>query len=211
MSVGKFNKKTFLVVVLVALLCFLSITGATYALFTSTLEDGKIGVNATSGNIEVDVVDTTKEENSLLGDALRFFTTSNKQEILFEPGALYYTEGFRVKNTGDIALNYILYISADESITSDFFDAFEVWLTNDPSSRNMQRIEDFEGSLAVGHCSETFHLVFRMKPDAGNEFQNRLFQNKEIRGVGITVCAVQGNAGMPEAGDDHVDIEQENT
>ena len=109
MSVGKFNKKTFLVAVLVALLCFLSITGATYALFTSTLEDGKIGVNATSGNIEVDVVDTTNEENSLLGDALRFFTTSNKQEILFEPGALYYTEGFRVKNTGDIALNYILH------------------------------------------------------------------------------------------------------
>ena len=206
MPVYKLNKKTLIVSSIVVLLCLVYISGATYALFTDTTEDGKIGINATSGNIEVDIVDTSDQQNSLVGDALRFVTTSGKQEILFEPGALYYTEGFRVKNTGEIPLNFILYISEDKSVSKNFFDAFEVWLTKSPTDReNMQKIEDFEGKLAVGQCSDVYYLVFHMKEEAGNDFQDQ-----EFSGVGITVCAVQGNAGMPERGDDYVDVDETN-
>lgn len=203
MSDCKLNKHALIIAAIVILLCLVSVTGATFALFTSQTEDGKIGINATSGNIEVDIVDTSDKQNSLVGEALDFITTSDKKEILFEPGALYYTEGFRVKNTGEIPINFILYISEDKSISGNFFDAFEVWLTKDPTSREgMERIEDFNGRLEVGKSSEIYYLVFHMKETAGNDFQN-----KEFSGVGITVCAVQGNAGMPERGDDHVDID----
>ena len=178
---------------LVILLCLVSITGATFALFTSDAEDGTIGINATSGKMKIDIIDISDEPQSLVGDVLDFITTSSKKEILFEPGATYYTEGFRVKNAGNINIKYILYISEDArengKPTDDFSEAFEVWLTNDPTSRDgMVKIQDFSGTLEEGQTSDVFYLVFRMKETAGNEFQNRTFT-----GVGITVCAVQGN------------------
>lgn len=189
MSRYKPNKKTFIIAAMVILLCLVSITGATFALFTSTTEDGKIGINTTSGSLKVDIIDASDNPTSLVGDVLDFITTSDKQEILFEPGAMYYTEGFRVKNNGTIPMNFILYISEDETVSEDFSEAFEVWLTNDPTSRsNMVKIQEFDGDLAVGETSDIYYLVFRMKETAGNEFQDRAFT-----GVGITVCAVQGN------------------
>ena len=189
MSRYKPTKKSFIIATMVILLCLVSITGATFALFTSTTEDGKIGINTTSGSLKVDIIDASDNPTSLVGDVLDFITTSDKQEILFEPGAMYYTEGFRVKNNGSIPMNFILYISEDETVSEDFSEAFEVWLTNDPTSRsNMVKLQEFNGGLAVGETSDIYYLVFRMKETAGNEFQNRSFT-----GVGITVCAVQGN------------------
>ena len=193
MSRYKPTHKTFIIAALLILLCLVSITGATFALFTSDPEDGTIGINATSGKMKIDIIDTSDEPQSLVGDVLDFITTSSKKEILFEPGATYYTEGFRVKNAGNINIKYILYISEDArengQPTDDFSEAFEVWLTNDPKSRDgMVKIQDFSGTLEEGQASDVFYLVFRMKETAGNEFQNRTFT-----GVGITVCAVQGN------------------
>ena len=185
------TKSTLIIAALVILLCLVSITGATLALFTSGGEDGKIGINTTSGNLKVDIIDTSVDNpDSLVGEVLDFITVSEDSEVLFEPGSVYYTEGFRVRNDGDIPINFILYISEDETVAEDFADAFEVWLTSDPTSRsNMVKLQEFDGRLEVGQSSEAYYLVFRMKETAGNEFQNRTFT-----GVGITVCAVQGNA-----------------
>lgn len=185
------TKSTLIIAALVILLCLVSITGATLALFTSGGEDGKIGINTTSGNLKVDIIDTSVDNpDSLVGELLDFITVSEDSEVLFEPGSVYYTEGFRVRNDGDIPINFILYISEDETVAEDFADAFEVWLTSDPTSRsNMVKLQEFDGRLEVGQSSEAYYLVFRMKETAGNEFQNRTFT-----GVGITVCAVQGNA-----------------
>jgi len=70
MSRYKINNKTFIIAAMVILLCLVSITGATLALFTSTTEDGKIGINATSGNLKVDIVDASENPSSLVGDVL---------------------------------------------------------------------------------------------------------------------------------------------
>lgn len=196
MSRYKLNKNTLIIAVIVTLLCLTSIVGATYALFTASTEDGSIGINATSGDIEVDIVDISEQENSLVGDVLGFITTSNKNEILFEPGAMYYTEGFRIKNTGNIHLKYILYISGDDTLDEElevpFADAFEVWITTNPTAKSdMVKLREFDGSLKVGQTSDIYHLVFRMKETVGNDFQGRTFT-----GVGITVCAVQGNGEL---------------
>ena len=190
------TKRTFIIAAMVILLCLVSITGATYALFTASTGDGRIGINATSGDIEVDIVDASDQANSLVGDVLNFVTTSDKQEILFEPGAVYYTEGFRVKNTGEIPLSYIVYITGDDTLDEEkevrFDDAFDVWITPNPKNKDgMVKLQDFDGSLAVGQASDVYYLVFRMKETAGNEFQNKTFT-----GVGITVCAVQGNGSL---------------
>lgn len=186
------KKIALIIAALTILLCFVILTGSTLALFTST-NDGKIGINATAGNIEVDIIDASDNPQSLVGSVLNFVTTSQNQEIYFEPGATYHTEGFRVKNTGEIPLNFILYISEDveeeyEGIA--FEDAFDVWLTKNPLDENsMEKMPKFKGSLPVGETSDVYYLVFRMKETAGNEFQGKTFT-----GIGITVCAVQGNA-----------------
>lgn len=186
-------KKTFIIAALVILLCIISITGATFALFTSNENDGKIGINATAGNLSVDIVDLSDEQNTLVGEVLKFVPKEPKENILFEPGSVYYTEGFRVKNDGDVLIRYIIYISEDETtVAADFAEAFDVWITTNPTSRSdMVSMQEFEGKLYPTYESEPYYLVFRMKETADNKFQDR-----EFTGVGITVCAVQGNVGI---------------
>ena len=192
MSRYKLNKSTLVIAVMAILLCFAAITGATLAIFTSNSQDGKIGVNATAGNLKVDIVDISEDPDSLVGDVLSFITTNDKKDAIFEPGAVFRTEGFRVKNIGDIPLNYILYISEEATLSSEFHQAFEVWITTDKTGRDSGvKLPEFDGSLNPGDSSEIYYLVIRMKKSAGNEFQNRTFT-----GIGITVCAVQGNVDI---------------
>lgn len=185
----KTESKKLIIAALVLLLCLVSITGATLALFFSDVNDGTIGINATAGNVKVDIVGE-QDENSRVGEVLSFCVTDPDAEVLFEPGATYYTEGFRVMNRGEIPLNYILYISEDDSVSEDFADAFDVWIVTDRAdAKGAVELKDFDGKLPVGECSQVYYLVFRMKTSAGNEYQDRTFT-----GVGVTVCAVQGNA-----------------
>ena len=193
MSRYKTAQKSFVIAAMIVILCLVLITGATFALFTSTTENGKIGINATSGKMKVDIVDEFDETHSLVGDVLDFTTNPEGAPVQFEPGATYYTEGFRIKNEGSIPINYIVYITGDsvldEKLEVRFSDAFDVWITPDPTDRDaMVKLQEFDGRLEVGKSSEAYYLVFKMKETAPNKFQNRT-----ISGVGITVCAVQGN------------------
>ena len=188
------QRKLFIIAATVIILCFAAISGATFALFTSNPNDGTVGINSTAGNLDVDIVDATAAQNSLVGEVLNFIdvsgnAVSGETEILFEPGAMYYTEGFRVVNKGNIKMNYIAYMSEDENFSNDFYDLFDVWITKNPLDRSsMEKIYKFEGTLEPEHTSDVYYLVFRMKETVGNEYQDQTFV-----GVGITVCAVQGN------------------
>ena len=183
------NKRAFIIAAMVILLCLVAITGATLALFTSNLEDGTIGINATAGTLKVDIISAEDETQSLVGDVLTFVDVNGNTDVLFEPGAVYHTQGFRVKNIGEIPIHFIVYISNNEKVSEDFAKAFEFWITPDPTDRDgMVKLSEFDGKLEPGFCSGDYYLVFKMKESAGNEFMNRPFT-----GVGITVCAVQGN------------------
>lgn len=173
---------------LVILLCLISMVGVTWALFTSG-EDGTIGVNVTSGQVKVDIVD--EYGNSIVGDVLSFDPADHHEPIYFEPGATIYTQGFRVKNTGTVSINFRMYISNDENENMQAFeDAFELWVTTDPKNLNdAEQIKSFVvEDLDPLDTSEMYYLVIRMKTTATNDFQG-----KEYSGIGITVYAVQGN------------------
>ena len=186
----KSNKQAFIIAALVILLCLACLTGATLALFTSDLNDGTIGIVTTSGDVEIDIVDTSGV--TLQNKALDFITSSDDKEPLFEPGAIFYTQEFQVKNTGDIPVNFSLSVSKDDKIDMEEFDkAFEVWIVraSDENFKNAERIINFKGRLEVGECSEKYCLVIKMKETVGNEFQGKTYT-----GIGVTVYAVQGNA-----------------
>ena len=190
--------KTIVIAVIIILLCLISIVGVTFALFTNDPEDGTIGINATAGNLKVDIVDTTEKHESLVNEYFRFVAGNEMKPInsvLFEPGAFYYTEGFQIENEGNIDIKYIVYISTNELTTEfNFNDAFEVWITTEEPTddrttpENLQDLQKFSGELGPESFSKPYYLVVKMKESADNRFKN-----KECFGIGITVCAVQGN------------------
>ncbi len=195
-SLEEQNKRTVQKIILPAfiiLLCLISMVGVTWALFTNG-DDGKIGVNVASGQVEVGIIDDNGD--SLVGRVLEFDLNGDDDKdenhvVYFEPGATIYTQSFRVINTGTVSINFRVYISNDEKENMQAFeDAFELWITKDPNNLNDAKqiksfvVEDF----APDQVSEKYFLVIRMKESAGNEFQG-----KEYSGIGITVYAVQGN------------------
>lgn len=189
----KSNKQAFIIAALVILLCLVCLTGATLALFTSDSNDGTIGIITTAGDVKVDIVDASSEA-TLVGKVLQFQTSQDRKEILFEPGAVFYTQGFKVKNVGDIPVNFHLYVSEDEDIDmEEFNEAFEVWISTSPTNpANAKKLTDFTGRLEVGKSSEsTYYLLIKMKESVGNEFQGKTYT-----GIGVTVYAVQGNASI---------------
>ena len=192
----KTNKQAFIIAALVILLCLVCLTGATLALFTNDPNDGTIGIITTAGEVKVDIVDDTAAENSLVGQVLQIQTSSENKEVKFEPGVIYYTQGFKVKNLGDIPINFRLSVSEDESIDMDEFrEAFELWISTTPADpENAVQLTEFTGKIPVGQSTtETYYLYIRMKKTAGNEFQGKTYS-----GIGVTVYAVQGNADIKE-------------
>lgn len=182
------DSKRIILPILVILLCFISVVGSTYALFTSG-DDGKIGINSASGYIKMDIVDINN--NSLLDDELDFIvTTADNKPYYFEPGATVHTQGFKILNKGNITVNYRAYISDDPNEDMEAFNrAFEVWISDDPDNlANATNITEFKGTLGPEEMTTTYYLVVKMKESANNDFQGEMYS-----GIGITVYAVQGN------------------
>lgn len=188
---GKRKTTTIVISIITIVLLFTVIVGFTYALFTNSEDDGKIGVNVTSGKCKIDIVDV--EDKSLVGDVLHFVTRKEKEKIYFEPGAIYYTEGFELRNIGTIPVNFRMCISEDEKTDiGKFQESFELWITKDTKNLDSaEKLTEFTGRLEVGARSETYYLVVRMKESADNEFQDKAYT-----GIGITVYAVQGNVDI---------------
>ena len=190
----KSHKQAFIMTALVILLCLVCLTGATLALFTNDPNDGTIGIITTSGDVEIDIVDTSGA--TLQNKALDFITASgnmtDSENVLFEPGATFRTQGFQVKNTGDIPVNFSLSVSKDDKIDMEEFDkAFELWIVKEGEDfSGAKKITNFKvDGLPAGESSDTYYLFIKMKESVGNEFQGKIYT-----GIGVTVYAVQGNA-----------------
>lgn len=193
---GRTTKQTYIIAMLVILLCLSCLAGATLALFTSDLNDGTIGIITTAGTVDVDIVDASSNPQSLVDQVLTLQTTSQRSEIYFEPGAYYYTEGFRVQNKGSLPINFRLYISEDASVDMQAFrQAFEIWITKSPDSMvNSEQMAPFEGRLEAQTESDIYYLCIKMKENAGNEFQGKSYEK-----IGVTVFAVQANVSIEES------------
>lgn len=152
-------------------------------------DDGKIGINVTSGKVKVDIEDL--EGNSLLDQAFDFQLPEGETEVIFAPGYTYFTEGFRIRNEGNLAIKYNIFTTGDEEVDgAAFAEAFDLYITNNPENLDeAEKLSTYSGTLARNGLSEACYLVITMKPDASDEFQDRTFT-----GIGITVHATQANA-----------------
>ena len=101
---SKNTKRALVSSALAMLVCVAMLIGTTFAWFTDTASTSVNKIQ--SGNLDVQLV---KEDGvTELTEALKWVKAAGaeNEKVLWEPGASYDLEGFKVKNNGNLALKY---------------------------------------------------------------------------------------------------------
>lgn len=176
MTKNNSTKKALVFALLSTLLCVSMLIGTTFAWFTDTASTAVNKIVA--GNLKVELV---KEDGSKLTEALKWVSADEGAEILWEPGCTYNLEGFKVKNSGTLALKYKVVISGVNG-NADLLNVLTFTYTVDGAAFDA----DSEFKLAAGATSPVFTISAHMDEAAGNEYKG-----KELDGIAITVYATQ--------------------
>ena len=200
MNTKKATKRALLTSVMALVMCVVMLVGTTFAWFTDTASTGVNKIQA--GNLDVDIIDL--QGNSLDGETLSFVNKDNQSNILWEPGATFFTQGFRIANNGNLALKYKVVVSG---ITGDTgllkvmkFDVVsaiektghEVNFTTTPGTL----LPSAAGTPSVSNT--TYYLRGHMDENAGNEYKNMT-----LTGISVTVYATQLDSEFDSFGNDY--------
>ena len=188
------TKRALLTSVMALVMCVVMLVGTTFAWFTDTASTGVNKIVA--GNLKVDIVGATTGNHI---DSLSFQNKDNSSSILWEPGVTFHTEGFRIKNDGNLALKWKMVVNKDSASTGvvegsngkagmnllDVID-FSVVSSKDENAPAV-KIDEFVGHTAAETIdSVTYYIKGTMKTSAGNDYQNLT-----LNGITITVYATQ--------------------
>ena len=184
----KNTKKALLASIISVLVCTAMLIGTTFAWFTDSVSTGKNTIK--SGSLSVDLVD--ENGSSLEGKALNWVTADNRgqEKILWEPGATYKLQPFKVVNSGDLALEYKIVINGVEG-NAKLLEALEFTAEEGGSAADLAGWNgvilpagaETNNGEDVGETG-LITLTAHMKEDAGNEYQGL-----SISGISITVMA----------------------
>ena len=173
------TKRALLTSVMALVMCVVMLLGTTFAWFTDT---ATANVNTIkSGNL--DVVLQVKDSNGDWITSNRALTwvknaAGSGQELLWEPGASYNLEEFRILNNGNLNLKYKIEITGIKG-SAKLNDVID-WTINDAD------INLTEMQLKAGEEGAAFTIKGHMQESAGNDYMN-----ESIDGVAITVVATQ--------------------
>ena len=187
----KATKRALLTSVMALVMCVVMLVGTTVAWFTDTASTAVNKIVA--GNLDVDIVG----ENgvSLDGQSLSFVKvgaeTDAEAAILWEPGATFFTQGFKIVNKGNLALKYKVVVSGTTG-DAKLLKAIDFAFVTDNTTPDADP-ESFanEGKLLKQNDSApanngVYYLRGHMKEEAGNEYKNLT-----LDGISITVYATQ--------------------
>ena len=191
MNNRKATKRALLTSVMALVMCVVMLVGTTFAWFTDT---ATANVNAIkSGNLNVDMVDETGA--SLVGRTLSWQKAAGGagQEILWEPGATYNLNAFRIVNKGSLALKYEITVNGVKG-SSKLLEAINFTAKingREEALNNLTGVLLPKGATAqtadeVVEKTDLITISGTMKTGAGNEYQGLT-----IDGVSITVVATQ--------------------
>ena len=194
MNNKKATKRALLTSIMALVMCVVMLVGTTFAWFTDTASTGVNKIVA--GNLKVDIVGATTGNHI---DSLSFQNKDNSSSILWEPGVTFHTEGFRIKNDGNLALKWKMVVNKDSASTGvvegsngkagmnllEVID-FSVVSSKDENAPAV-KIDEFVGHTAAETIdSVTYYIKGTMKTTAGNDYQNLT-----LNGITITVYATQ--------------------
>ena len=187
----KATKRALLTSVMVLVMCVVMLVGTTFAWFTDTASTAVNKIVA--GNLDVDIVD--ENGNSLDGESLSFVkagaATDAEADILWEPGATFFTQGFKIVNKGNLALKYKVVVSGTTG-DAKLLKAIDFAFVTDNTTPDADPVPFAnEGKLLKQNDSApanngVYYLRGHMKEEAGNEYKNLT-----LDGISITVYATQ--------------------
>ena len=183
----KATKRALLTSVMALVMCVVMLVGTTFAWFTDTASTGVNKIVA--GNLDVDIVD--KEGISLDGKTLSFVNKDDQSNILWEPGATFFTQGFKIVNKGNLALKYKVVVSGTTG-DAKLLKAIDFAFVTDNTTPDADPVSFAnEGNLLEQNDSApanngVYYLRGHMKEEAGNEYKNLT-----LDGISITVYATQ--------------------
>ena len=191
----KATKRALLTSVMALVMCVVMLVGTTFAWFTDTASTGVNKIVA--GNLKVDIVD--KNGVSLDGKTLSFVNKDNSEQILWEPGVTFHTEGFHIKNAGNLALKWKIAINEDSASTGvvegrngkqgmNLLDVIDFSVVSSKAKdAEAVKIDEFVGHTAANTVDSTiYYIKGTMQTTAGNDYQNLT-----LDGITITVYATQ--------------------
>ena len=174
------SKKALLSSAFALVLSVAMLIGTTFAWFTDTASTAVNKIQA--GTLKIDIVD--KNGVSIKGKSMSFVNKEGSSDILWEPGATFKTTGFKIKNTGNLALKYKLALNG---ITGDNKLLEVIKFTVVDASEHEVNLDTFSGHLdATDAMSDLLYVKGHMDEAAGNDYQG-----KTLEGLGITVLATQ--------------------
>ncbi len=174
------------------LICFAMLVGSTFAWFTDT---ASTGVNKiVSGNLKVDIIGENNEDHLKKLEFTKADAATDagaNQEILWEPGCRYLTQGFRIANKGNLALKWKAQVNkgttAANEKNADLLDVIDFYLvTGTGENQTEQLLNEFTGNLGKDAKSDVYYIKGVMQTTAGNDYQSLT-----LEGITITVYATQ--------------------
>ena len=172
--------------IIAVLLCFSTLGGATYALFT--YEEPAANILVKSGAVDVDIQDAGGASIANLPLPFRNIDQNPSdpdKPLLWEPGVTYLSDPFFVKNIGDVTLNFRILLSGAGMENIEFLEAFEACIVD--ADGNPLDLSQYQHELKKGESAGEFRIKMSMLKTAGNKYKNR-----EFNGVSVTVYAIQG-------------------
>ena len=186
----KATKRALLTSVMALVMCVVMLVGTTFAWFTDTASTAVNKIVA--GNLDVDIVD--ENGNSLDGESLSFVkagaATDAEADILWEPGATFFTQGFKIVNKGNLALKYKVVVSGKTG-DAKLLNAIKFDVVTEKTKEATEALAE-EGNLlkqndsAPANDGVYYYLRGHMDENAGNEYKNLT-----LDGISITVYATQ--------------------
>lgn len=206
------TKKALMMSIFSMVLCMAMLMGTTFAWFTDT---AGTGVNIVkSGDLDLEIVkDDTAESPVNASNKIAFENGSNA--VLWDCGSTFTTEGFKIKNTGKLALKYKLMVNVGE-IDEDLRDnmTFTILEGNNDSIGRGKVVEgklaaksetsseaatqDAEVEVKAESTSAVYYIQGHMKDDADNKCQGATLKN-----ITITVIATQDNVESDSNGNSY--------
>ena len=206
MNNKKATKRALLTSVMALVMCVVMLVGTTFAWFTDTASTDVNKIQA--GNLKVDIVDESNE--SLDGKTLKFIQAVNETEkasvdnVLWEPGATFFTQGFRIANKGNLALKYKVVVSGTTGDTGLLkVMEFDVVSKMEKTGSKVD-FDTTPGTLLPSTAagtptySDVYYLRGHMFENAGNEYKNMT-----LTGISVTVYATQLNSEFDSFGPDY--------
>lgn len=179
MTKGKTTKKALFASAMSTMLCVSMLIGSTFAWFTDSATTAVNEIK--SGNLKVDLVDASG--NSIRGESLNFHDKDGHTNILWEPGATFETEKFRVKNIGDLAIKYEIVMNGMKVSDNKLMEVITLKLVDEQgNTMNLNEVR----KLGVRETSDLMKITATMSKNAGNAYQNKI-----ATGMSITVFATQ--------------------